>query len=300
MKRTLIFLIAVVASMVTSYGQDHSRYDEAVALLDAFETDSLKTYLEQWEAEEPGNAEVYALWLNYYYFTALEEVVEIVPEVPEGESAFALVDSTGNNAGYIVSKVVLHGDVLKLGYEKIDRGMALNPDRLDLYFGKAHLLLNASADYEGFISLIMKTFERNKANGGAWTWTFNEPMNDNGESFINSIQDYFVALYSIDDKEYASRLVDMALEAYPDNVMFLSDRAVLAFVAGDLQSALEQYLKVLEIAPDDWLVMANIANIHRDLNNIDEAVKYYTMLKESDDPEFAQLAVQALEELENQ
>lgn len=48
--------------------------------------------------------------------------------------------------------------------------------------------------------------------------------------------DEAVALYSLDDKEFASRLVEMALEAYPDNVMFLSDKAGLAFVAGDLQN----------------------------------------------------------------
>lgn len=297
MKRTFILFIAIMASALAMHAQEPPQYAEAVALLNEHKTDSLKVFLERWEAEEPQNAEIYALWLNCYYLAAAEEVIELTTDAPQDGEAFALVDSTGNEAGYMTGRVRYDKDILALGYEKIDRGISLHPDRLDLYFGKAHLLLNASEDHDGFLSVMQSAFARHKVNGGAWMWTFNEMMGDDGETFIYSIQDYFGALYSSGALEHASRLVEMALETFPDNIMFLSDKAALAFSAGDLQTALDQYLKILEIDPKDYLVMTNVAYIYAQMNKTDDAVKYYTMVKSSGDPDFAPFAAQALEDL---
>ena len=101
------------------------------------------------------------------------------------------------------------------------------------------------------------------------------------------------------DLDNAAVLIERALKSYPENVMFLSDKAGLAFNKGDMKMALKQYLKILEIAPEDYLVMTNVAYLSELTGDVKNARKYYQMVKDSNDPEFAPIAVSALDALNN-
>lgn len=299
MKKALTFIFTILVTSVLAFAQSGNRYEEAVSLLNQGKAEELKTYLEKWEEEEPQHSEIFPLWLNYYYYISGEEVVELVKEPPVGGQALVMTDSLGKPAGYMLSRIVYDAEVLAKGYEKIDQGIALYPDRLDFYFGKTHLLMNCSNDAAAAVALLSSVMDRHMSKSGSWTWTMNEPLENEEERLISSVQDYIAALFDIGDLDNAAVLIERALKSYPENVMFLSDKAGLAFNKGDMKMALKQYLKILEIAPEDYLVMTNVAYLSELTGDVKNARKYYQMVKDSNDPEFAPIAVSALDALNN-
>ena len=299
MKKALIFIFTILVTSVLAFAQSGNRYEEAVSLLDQGKVEELKTFLEKWEEEEPQHSEIFPLWLNYYYYISSEEVVELVKEPPVGRQAIVMTDSLGNPAGYMVSRIACNPEVLAKGYEKIDQGISLYPDRLDFYFGKTHLLMNCSNDAAAAVALLSSVIDRHMSKSGPWRWTMNEPLENEEERLVNCIQDYIAVLFDMGDFDNAGILIERALQSYPENVMFLSDKAGLAFNKGDLKLALKQYLQILEIAPEDYLVMTNVAYLSELTGDIKNARKYYQMIKDSNDPEFVQIAVSALDALDN-
>ena len=135
MKYFCTLFTTLIIAFSACFAQETTYYTQAVSLLHQGNTDSLKVHMQAWEQVEPNNAEIYALWLNYYYMTAGKEMVKFQEEEPL-ETSLAIVDSTGNTVGYMVSTVVYNEETLQKGYDKIDEGIVLYPNRLDFYFGK--------------------------------------------------------------------------------------------------------------------------------------------------------------------
>lgn len=265
MKKIFAFIFTLFCALAVSHAQVAEKYDAAVSMLNSGDTEGMKAHLEAWEAEDPQCPEIHALWLNYYF---LESAVQ--------------------------NDVTL----LAKGFERIDKGIEVNPDRLDFYFGKAHLLLNYPHDFPAAVALLKAMLERHKADGNAWKWTFDESVEGGDEVVTGALQDYIGAFFANGEFAYAEQVVDMALEVFPLNPILLSDKAAIDYQKGDYQGALKQYLEVLKITPDDYLVMTNVALLYDQTGDQESAREYLRRVKLSKDPEFAEYAVAALAEME--
>lgn len=298
MRHIETFLITLLFSLATCWAQESAYYTHAVSLLQQGKADSLKVHIEAWEHTEPNNAEIYALWLNYYYTTASKEIVNFQEEEPL-EASLAIVDSTGNTVGYMVSSVVYDKETLQKGYDKIDEGIALYPNRLDFYFGKIRVIITCSKNYPACISEFEKVFARQKVNKGKWNWTFNQPLENGSDSLIiNTTQSYITAMLDAGENTYATQLINMGLQAYPNNVYFLADKAAILYHSNDLKGALNAYLKILKIAPNDYLVAYNIAYLYENMGYLKKACKYYKLATKATQPEIVQSANQALDDIQ--
>lgn len=290
---TTLFIV-----MSACFAQESAYYAKAANLLRQGNTDSLKVHMQAWEQAEPNNAEIYALWLNYYYMTAGKEMVKFQEEEPL-ETSLAIVDSTGNTVGYIVSSVVYDKETLQKGYDKIDEGIALYPNRLDFYFGKIRVIITCSKNYPACISEFEKVFARQKVNKGKWDWTFNQPLENGSDSLIiNTTQSYITAMLEAGENTYATQLINMGLQAYPNNVYFLADKAAILYHSNDLKGALNAYLKIFKIAPNDYLVAYNIAYLYENMGYLKKACKYYKLATKATQPEIVQSANQALDDIQ--
>jgi tetratricopeptide (TPR) repeat protein len=114
---------------------------------------------------------------------------------------------------------------------------------------------------------------------------------------INNTQSYITAMIDAGENSYASQLIDLSLQAYPNNVYFLADKAALLYQSGDLKGALNAYLKILKTAPNDYLVAYNIAYLYENMGDLKKARKYYKLATQSSEPDIAQSANQALEDI---
>ena len=297
MKRA--FLLAVAALFcITAFSQTRKElYD---SLSQSFkEGDSVKTakIIADWERLYPKDAELYSVYANLYYSKAMKEVVIVSKEKPEDEEYYVGKDSLGNEI-YIYSIIDLDGEMVDKAVSKLGEGVAKFPDRLDFRFGLAHILYETEKHQE-MVNELIKTVERSRENGNKWTWTLDEKIEDGEDALMETLQGYFNDLHNVPDgSALVESYVNKVLQYYPENIMFLNDKAIFAYDRGDLDAALNELLKVHGIAPSDAVVINNIAYIYEQKKDKANALKYYRLLEQTGDEYYVPIAKKAIAELE--
>lgn len=297
MKRA--FLLAVAALFcITAFSQTRKElYD---SLSQSFnEGDSAKTakIIADWERLYPKDAELYSVYANLYYSKAMKEVVIVSKEIPEDEEYFTGKDSLGNEI-YMYSIIELDDEMVDKAISKLEEGIAKFPDRLDFRFGLAHILYKAERNQE-MANTLYKTLERSKENGNKWTWTLDEILDDGKSALMETLQGYFQDLYNQPDGMLlAESYVNKVLQYYPQSIEFLNDKAIFAYNRGDLDDALNQFMKIHEMAPNDPVVINNIAYLFEQKKDKANALKYYRLLEKTGDEYYVPLAKKAIAGLE--
>ena len=95
----------------------------------------------------------------------------------------------------------------------------------------------------------------------------------------------------------AGSIVDAAIRLYPKDAVFLADKGTICYYSNDLNGALKWYLASRENAPDAMLVAENIARIYDKLGDKQNAIKYYRIVAESGDENYAESARARLKNL---
>lgn len=145
---------------------------------------------------------------------------------------------------------------------------------------------------------IESALERSVVNKNKWLGTLDEPIKTNGVSYLREcVQDYFVDFINADDMTSAESVVDAAIRLYPKDAVFLADKGTICYYSNDLNGALKWYLASRENAPDDMLVADNIARIYDKLGDKQNAIKYYRIVAESGDENYAESASARLKNL---
>lgn len=134
------------------------------------------------------------------------------------------------------------------------------------------------------------------ANKNNWLWTFDEKVGDGQAELFSTFQGYFSEVFE-QNLNLADRIADLVLEFYPNNVIFLNDKAVIAYTAGDIDGALTNFLKVHKIDPEDPVVINNIAYTYELKKDKAKALEYYKLLSKTTDPQYKKIAEKALKEL---
>jgi tetratricopeptide (TPR) repeat protein len=226
----------------------------------------------------------------------MDEVIQMTSVPPQdGQQALEMEGSEGESA-YMYSKQVYNDSLIAIAFEKIDKAIRLYPDRLDLPFGKIHMLFTLE-DYEKAMPAIHQVIERSHLNGNQWTWTLGKPVEDGKEAFKSSMQDYFRRFYDAELENEAMQITEWMLQYYPDDVVFRSNKASLLAISGNTDEALPLFLSIHDDNPDDYIVTSNIAFIYKQKEDKENALKYYRILSECGDEEMEELARKAISEL---
>ena len=275
----------------------NSWYDKYQACVRDSDAACLLALIEQWEKAEPASPDVYAAWFNYYIKLARDEVVTLSTTAPDdNRKALQLRDSTGVVAGYMYGVDTYNDSILQKGYQKLDTAIRLFPDRLDLPFGKVSMLFRQHL-YPEVMQELRHVIDRSAENGNQWLWTLNQPLDDGEFVLKDSMQDYFVQLYDASQSDYASQLVEWMLQLYPSDIIFRSNKASLLAISERYSEALPIYLSIYNDAPEDMIVLSNIAHIYYTLGNKKAALKYYGKLLQCGDSEMEAIAKQRIEEI---
>lgn len=291
---TFIFMLLSCAVFAQTKAELYDRFSQAVSEHD---TTTVVSLISDWARLYPGDAELFSLRANYYFMDAVSDVITLSDEKPaDGRGYYVMEDSLGNTQ-YMYSDV--QTDSLKVGYTKaiLADGIAKYPDRIDLRLGKVtvHLKVgeNASAVKEA-CSMV----EHSVVNDNKWLGTLDKPVETDGVSYMRDcIQDYLSQFVDAEDLASAEDMVDVCVRFYPKDPVFLSDKGVMRFYAGDLKSALDWYLSAYSVSPGDMLIVNNIAYTYEKLGDKQNALKYYRILADSNDAEFSENAKAAVQEL---
>lgn len=296
MKNRFILIMLFLFTMESAFGQS-AYYEKYQNLAHSGDTVGLAKLIPEWEKAEGSTGDVYAAWFNYYLLTDMSDCLSLTVSKPNGES-IAFQDSTGKVAGYIGGQTTFGSRGMQLGLKKLDEGIAKYPDRVDLAFGKVHLLLNQYF-FKDAVKELHRVLDRSLVNKNEWKWTHDEsPANDGeGQLFLRScMQDYFTQLYEQRQDSLAMVFVDDVILHYPKSVYFLNNKAALYAQNGKTKEALDMFLKIHELDPSDDLVTLNIGLLYRGIDK-KKAKSYLEKLVKSSDERVRGAATGALEEL---
>jgi tetratricopeptide (TPR) repeat protein len=295
MKRTLATFITTLFFQI-GFGQDYQ--SEFQKYCQANDTINQLRVLIKWENSDPNDPELFTSYFNYYFLKSRKEVITLTTEEPNGEG-FVLKDSLDRTAGYLGSQINYDQSGLKKGLNKIDEGIKLYPNRLDMRFGKIYAL-GEIKDWGKFTSEIIKTVQYSSTNNNNWTWMNNEKKETGKDFFLSSLQDYQLQLYNTGNDDLLINMRKIAneiLKYYPNHIESLSNLAITYLLTQQYDNAIKPLLKAEKINPKDYIVLSNLAHAYKLKGDKEKTIEYYEKTIEYGDEQAKQYAKQQLKEL---
>ncbi|RZJ71120.1 tetratricopeptide repeat protein [Flavobacterium sp.] len=273
--RQVLFSVLFFGFGICLHAQDfRTQFND---FLKAKDTVSQKKVLAEWEKSKKGDVELYVAKFNYYFSNSKMEVLQFGNN-PQGKEAFAVQDSTGKTVSYLYQGDNLGYNTTKVNLAKktIDEAISNFPNRLDLRFGKIYML-GQLGDWKPFTDDIKKTIVHSDKIRNKWLWTDNKPLDDAQNFMLGSIQGYFNQLYETENDALLVNMQEISetvVKYYPNDVMNLSNLGALKLMKEDFDGALPLFLKAEKIAPDDTVVMNNIAYCYENKGEKQKAIAY--------------------------
>lgn len=291
-----------------------NHHDEVFKYIHAKDTIKARNELLVWEKEEPKSADLYAAWFNYYYWVGEAEHIGTATTLPEGvDDYMPLTDSTGAITGYVYPVKTYCKDSIEQAFRMIDKGLSYNPKRLDLHFGRIHVMLElaneqkvsscgdstttpwpekpTASDVTDYLCKLIDEKDHN-----SWLWTNDKKIEESEDVFYESMQSYFADIVSAGEMEAAEKLVDKLLTK-KQTLKFRNDKGYLLARKKEYDKAIECFTGIHKDYPDDVTVIANIASCYEKKGDTKKAIKYYEKLAKSGDEETKAMAEESIKEL---
>lgn len=295
MKKILGTLIAILISQI-GFSQDYQ--SEFQKYCQTNDTINQLKVLTEWNSANPKDAELYTSYFNYHFMKSRQEVIALTNDEPNGEG-LVLKDSLNQTAGYLESQIHYNENELTKGLNKINEGIKLYPNRLDMRFGKIYALGQIS-DWDNFTSEIITTIQYSSTNNNNWTWTNNEKQENGKDFFLSSLQDYQVQLYNTGNDELLKNMREIAnevLKYYPYHIESLSNLSVTYLLTGEYDKGIAPLLQAEKLNPKDYIVLSNIAQGYKLKGDKKKAIEYYEKTIEFGDEPAKVFAKKQIEEL---
>ena len=269
-------------------------------LFQAGKYDELFTHLQLWENKEPNNPEMFISYFNYFISRSRFSGISIDTEQKGSGPTMEITDSqSGEIVGYLNDSIQYNIEDILTAVEYLNRGLDIAPDRLDMHFGKIHIL-NEIGQYKIAGNELFDTLVISKRINNNWLWANNEGI-ENGELFfINNIQDYYSLWLNVATKEAYDQIklcTEKQIELYPEHIQAYNVLAIYYLVNGQFQEGLKYLLQAEKIDPNDCIVLINIGRTYLNMNNKEKAEEYFEKVLEIGNEQDRQYAQYFLNQL---
>lgn len=255
--------------------------------------------LAEWEKSNPDDPELFTSYFNYFYSQSQKEILTLGTESSGGLSLQLLDDSTGEVAGYLYGDIHINPEMLEKAFMWIDKGIKKFPNRLDMRFGKTYAL-GQLENWDGFTDEIIRAVDYSVVNKNEWTWTNNESVEDPKNFLLGNVQGYLMQIYDTQDDSlliYMRKVSERVLVHYPNHVESLSNVSITYILLGEYEKALPPLLKAEKTDPKDDIVLCNIAQAYKLMEDEKNSIKYYKKAIKYGDAQTVEFAERQIEEL---
>lgn len=303
-----IALLTAVCGFATAQGV----YDRFYEALQEDDSAAMATTIGEIRASGDQSAERYVAEYNFYFSRALlfsgmtsstvypDESEHVVGDI------MTLSDSTGEVAGYMYFIENWDEGIADSGLAIINKGLSLYPERLDMHYGKIHLLRklrwwNAYADA---IHATLDYAEKHRntmvfPDGGAPIDTILiEGILDYESSLFEAIQNSPDSLTFVTRLDLLRGISEHMLHIFPTDAYSMNIMAVTYQLVEDRQNSLKWLLAAEKVDPKDAIILSNIADTYHMLGDTKNERKYLEKITKIDDGEFAERAKNYLKELD--
>lgn len=298
-KRTTFLIFGLTLLFNQAIGQTFKeQFNDLVSKKDTLGQQQL---LDKWEKADSNNPELYVAYFNYFVKKSKKEIVRL-DNNPKGKEGFQIMDKDSSKkepVAFMYGDTYYDSDLLKKGFDYIDKGIEKHPNRLDMRFGKIYMF-GQTEDYEKFTTEIMKTVDYSSINKNKWTWSDSKPLDDPKDFMLSSIQDYQLQLYNTENDDLLDnmkRIAEAVLKHYPDHIESLSNLSIVFMLQKEYDKALEYLLKAEKLNPKDYIVLSNIAQAYKLKGDTKNAIKYYELTIKYGDEQAKNYAKGQIDEL---
>lgn len=292
-KVVLVMIIFLLSTAVLA----HDYKEIYVQLLNEGKYEELYQHLQKWEEVAADDPELYIAYFNYYYNLSRNEVLKIKKNPPPGEVIVVNDPETGEEVGYLYFEIQFDEEKVNKALEYLDEGLKRYPNRLDMHFGKIHVLGELSR-YEEQKNAIIDVLNISKEIENRWLWHNGEELADAFDFMLENVQGRISKLYNDDNEDdFLLEISWKIIELYPDVVYPYNNIAVVYYSRGNYQEALKYFTLAEEKNPRDTIVINNIAYLSMIMGDNKTALEYYEKLREYGNDEEKERAEQQIEEL---
>ncbi len=251
--------------------------------------ESIGEAFKEWSAREPENPDPYVLAANAY----LAAADNVVINADTKRKGFAIVDpKTKKQVGTLGTEP--DPKIQRKGEEMLAMAAAKFPHRLDIHVGRMSVCerIGDSAALERAITEMLAAVA---AHGEKLRWVDDAPIKDPlEEKVVGELNGRIGRLYgkeTPETDEAGHRIAVAALKLYPKNVKLLNFAAVYHAYKEQWKEARELFLRASEIAPDDLIVLSNIAMASLRLGDTQDAKqRFEAIVKKAPDSDEAKQA----------
>lgn len=291
---TIIIFIISINIFAQSFQNDFNKAFQ--------EKDTLKTkeILLKWEKTNPKDPELYTSFFNYYFHQSQQQMLTITDEAQESE-VLAINDSLGNSVGFFAEKTFYNEAIFQKGIDKIEKGIKLYPDRLDMRFGEIYAY-GKTENWEVFTKIIIETIDYSHINKNKWTWANGEKKENGKEFLLSNIQNYQLQLYGTENDSLLLNMRIIAqeiLKYYPKHIESLTNLSLTYILLKEYDKGINSLLKAEKINPNDCIVLVNIARGYILKEDIIKAREYYKKCANCDNEQIKEYAIKELEKLKD-
>ncbi len=290
------------SSFVSAQSTDHrERFNDLVKQGDL---EGQLAVLSDWRSRDGNDSELYVAFFNHYARASRQEVLFIGKDLGPGNGPYLELHSKDSNevpTGYLYGDNWYSPELLAKGFAYIDTGISMFPSRLDMRFGKIHML-GKSHDYERFTDEVVRTIRHGAEIAYDWTWGMNEPLEDAKAFMYNGVQAYVHELFDVGDDDLLplmARISGEVLTHEPEHVESLSTLGAIAIMHEEIDRGLELFRRAEKLAPNDGIVLGNLAQALERSGDRHGAILYYermTALGDEDAAAYARSRIRVLKE----
>lgn len=296
MKKLIFLSFLLIGSFLSADNKE-----QYLKLLNSNRLPELYEHLLTWEKEAPEDAELIIAFFNYYLRKGYAPGLAFKSRLDrKAESALAITDPvTGEILCYLADNPGYIEDDLRKAFEYINRGLVLYPDRLDMHFGRIHLL-GQIGDYESQGKGVASVLDLSRENSNNWKWSDGERLPAGEDFMLNTMQDYIQNWFqsgTAAGMEAARFIGEREISLYPDQVFGYNNLALYYALDRRYKEALEIFKKGEERFPEDCIVLLNIAYTYLQLGEKLSAKEYLNKVIKTEDAEYINTARRLLSNL---
>jgi len=277
-----------------NYEEDNINYKEIYEILfNEKKYDELYVHLRIWETKEPNNPEMNIAYFNYYIFRDVFSGISIDDDNKGDGLSISISDpETGEIVGYLSESTKYRENDIIIAVKYLDKGLSIAPNRLDMHFGKIHIL-NQIGFYNDAGDALYTALEISQEIDNNWLWSNNEKI-ENGELYLlNSINDYYGLWLNVKTEGSLNQIkkcIEKQIILYPEQIYSYNILAVYYTMKDQYQEALKYFLQAETIDPNDCIVLLNIGRTYMNIKNYQEAKEYFLKVINTGNDQYKEIA----------
>ena len=260
--------------------------------------EEIRKYLGKAAETEKENPEYYAQASNYWWLAAQQPVVGTKP-AEKGDLSIRDKE-TGEEVGSLSTDASGNPELSAKALAVLEEGVKRFPARVDIVLGLAHVQ-GEMGKFPECLKTLEVLIDTAKAKPGDLRWAKNEPLPEPPGQFIpESIHGYGGIMFNAEQDELCEKLCDRIIAAYPEHPYAYNLKAGLADAHDKPDEALRMLELALSKAPDDILILMNLADTYTGRGDKPKAEKALRRVLElKPDEETTEQAKEMLKALES-